>query len=209
MSKAVSGFAISEAIHGSWNLFKEKWHLVYGLYLIPVLVAVVYSLIVKALGEDFGLMALFVGFLYMVAQMVVSMGVVQGYINLTRGKEITVETFTDMFPQVINYVIGTIMMMLIVLGGTLLFILPGIYFSLKYYFVPFLIIDKKMGPKEALAASAKMTDGVKWELVGLFGATIALAYLGLFGLIVGVFVTAPVAGLSYVMFYNRLVKRLE
>ena len=129
MSKAVSGFAISEAIHGSWNLFKEKWHLVYGLYLIPVLVAVVYSLIVKALGEDFGLMALFVGFLYMVAQMVVSKGVVQGYINLTRGKEITVETFTDMFPQVINYVIGTIMMMLIVLiSGNCIKLHTDVYF---------------------------------------------------------------------------------
>lgn len=204
-----TGYVISDSIHAAWDLFKEKWFIVYGLYLIPVLTAAAYSWLVQTLGEDFGVMQFFLLFIYLVVQTVVSMGIVKGYLNLVRGEEITVETFKNMLPLVINYVLGTLLMMFIVLGGLILLIVPGIYFSLKYYFVPFLLIDKKMGPKEALAASAKMTDGIKWELVGLFSVTIVLAYMGLFALIIGVFVTAPVAGLSYVYFYEKALKRLS
>jgi len=36
-----------------------------------------------------------------------------------------------------------------------------------------------------------------------------LAYMGLFALIVGIFVTAPVAAMSYVYFYEKALKRLS
>lgn len=209
MAKTETGFAIADSIHAAWDLFKEKWYVIYGLYLFPVLIAVVYSVLLDSLREEFSVMALFLMFVYMVVQTVVSMGLVKGYLNLVRGKQITVETFKEMLPLVINYVLGTLLVGVIILAGFIFLILPGIYFSLKYYFVPFLLIDKKMGPMEALKASAKMTDGIKWELVGLFAATIALAYLGLFALLFGIFITAPVAGFSYVYFYEKALKRLK
>ena len=209
MSYKETGFTISDSIHAAWDLFKEKWYVIYGLYLIPVVVAVVYSLTLNALGEDFSVMSLFVMFIYMIVQTVVSMGVIQGYLNLTRGKEINVETFKSMLPLVVNYFLGTLLMGVIIMAGLIFLIVPGIYFSLKYYFVPFLLIDKKMGPMEALKASEKMTKGIKWELVGLGAATILLAYMGLFALIVGIFVTAPVAAMSYVYFYEKALKRLS
>jgi len=209
MSYSETVFVISDSLHAAWDLFKEKWYVIYGLYLIPVVVAVVYSLTLNALGEEFGVMSLFVMFIYMILQTVVSMGVVQGYLNLVRGKEINVETFKSMLPLVVNYFLGTLLMGVIILAGLIFLIVPGIYFSLKYYFVPFLLIDKKMGPMEALKASEKMTKGIKWELVGLGAATILLAYMGLFALIVGIFVTAPVAAMSYVYFYEKALKRLS
>ncbi|PJC41244.1 MAG: hypothetical protein CO041_05365, partial [Candidatus Pacebacteria bacterium CG_4_9_14_0_2_um_filter_40_15] len=153
MSYSETGFVISDSLHAAWDLFKEKWYVIYGLYLIPVVVAVVYSLTLNALGEEFGVMSLFVMFIYMILQTVVSMGVVQGYLNLVRGKEINVETFKSMLPLVVNYFLGTLLMGVIILAGLIFLIVPGIYFSLKYYFVPFLLIDKKMGPMEALKAS--------------------------------------------------------
>lgn len=203
-----AGFVISESIGSAWNLFKEKWYLIYGLYLVPVGIAIVYAMASGALGEDFGLMQMFLMFLYLVTQVVVSMGVIKGYLNLVRGKEISVETFTDMLPQAINYVLGTLLMGLIVIGGFILLIVPGIYFMIKYYFVPFLLVDKKLSPMEALKMSAKMTDGIKWEMVGFFYTSIILAYLGVFALILGVFVSAPVAGMSYVYLYEKALERV-
>ncbi|MCA9368892.1 MAG: hypothetical protein H6773_02615 [Pseudomonadales bacterium] len=209
MSQKESVFAISDSIHAAWDLFKEKWYIIYGLYLIPVVVAVIYSLTLNALGESFGIMAFFVMFIYMIVQTVVSMGVIQGYLNLARGEEINIETFKTMLPLVVNYFLGTLLLGVIIVLGLIFLIVPGIYFSLKYFFVPFLLIDKKMKPMEALRASEKMTKGIKWELVGLSAAAILLAYMGIFAVIVGIFVTAPVAAMSYVYFYEKAVKRLH
>lgn len=209
MSHKETGFAISDSIHAAWQLFKEKWYVIYGLYLLPVALGIVYSMVLDGMGSDFTGATLVLMVAYIVVQMVVSMGLIKGYLNLVRGEAITVQMFKDMLPLLVNYLLGTLLMMLIVVVGFVLLIVPGIYLSLKYYFVPFLLIDKKMSPMEALRASAKMTEGIKWELVGLFGATIVLAYMGLLALLVGVFITAPVAGMSYVYFYEKALKRLK
>lgn len=209
MSHKETGFAISDSIHAAWQLFKEKWYVIYGLYLLPVALGIVYSMVLDGMGSDFTGATLILMVAYIVVQMVVSMGLIKGYLNLVRGEAITVQMFKDMLPLLVNYLLGTLLMMLIVVVGFVLLIVPGIYLSLKYYFVPFLLIDKKMSPMEALRASAKMTEGIKWELVGLFGATIVLAYMGLLALLVGVFITAPVAGMSYVYFYEKALKRLK
>lgn len=209
MSHTPTGYVISDSIHAAWDLFKKKWLTVYGLYALPMAIGIAYTLIVGPMGEDFSPVALLSMAVYFVIQMMVSMGVTKGYLNLSRGKDVSLDTFTKVLPLTGKYLLGMILFILIVMGGTLLFILPGVYFSFKYYFAPFLIIDKGLGPIEALKESAKLTDGIKWELVGLVGATVALAYLGLFALLVGIFVTAPVAGLSYFFFYNHALKRLE
>lgn len=209
MSHKETGYAISDSIHAAWDLFKEKWYVIYGLYLLPVVLGIVYSMTLESLGNEFNAPILLVMFAYMILQTVLSMGLIKGYLNLVRGEAITAQTFKDMLPLVVNYILGTLLMALIVIVGFVLLIVPGIYFSLKYYFVPFLLIDKKMSPMEALRASEKMTDGIKWEMLGLFATTVLLAYLGLFALIVGVFVTAPVAGMSYVYFYEKALKRLK
>lgn len=208
MSHKETGFAISDSIHAAWHLFKEKWYVIYGLYLIPVVLGFVYTMMLENLGNEFSGPVLLLFFAYLVVQTVLSMGLIKGYLNLVRGEAITVQTFKDMLPLVVNYILGTLLMALIVVVGFVLLIIPGMYFSLKYYFVPFLLIDKKMSPMEALKASEKMTDGIKWEMLGLFATTVLLAYLGIFALIVGVFVTAPVAGMSYVYFYEKALKRL-
>lgn len=97
----------------------------------------------------------------------------------------------------------------IVFAGLLLFIYPGIVWSLKYLFAPYLAVDKGMTPKEALAASAKMTEGIKWDLVAYIGATAVLTYFGLLMFIVGFLVSAPVAMLSYAVLYTVALKRLD
>ncbi len=203
-----SGFVISESFGASWELFKKKWHMVYGLYLIPVVIGVLYAAITNMLGEEMDIVQMFIFFLYMIVQMVVSMGLIQGYLNLIRGKDVSMQTFTDRMPQAVNYFLGTLLMSAIIIGGLLLLVIPGIYLMMKYYFVPFLLVDKKLSPTEALKMSAQMTDGIKLEMLGLLFASLIVTYMGIFALFFGIFITAPVAGLSYVYFYEKALKRI-
>ncbi len=76
-------------------------------------------------------------------------------------------------------------------------------------FTPYLVIDKGLGPIEALKASGKITDGIKWDMVGFLAAAAVLTYIGILALFVGLLVTIPVATFSYVLLYNKLVTRLK
>ena len=51
--------------------------------------------------------------------------------------------------------------------GLLLLIVPGIYILLTYCFYGLEIIDRGLGPVEALSRSAKITKGEKWNLLRL------------------------------------------
>ena len=203
------GFLISNSIKGAWSIFKEEWISFYVIQLLPFLIAILYTVALEPMGGKESTFGMVWSFVYIFVQIIISMGVVKAYLNMTRGKKITSKTFTGMLPQVLKYLGAQFLLMLIVLGGLLLFIIPGFYFSLKYMFTPYLVIDKKMGPIEALKASAKMTEGVKWDLIGFLAATTVLIYAGALALLVGLFITIPVGTLAYVLLYNKLVKRIE
>ena len=77
----------------------------------------------------------------------------------------------------------------------------GIQFGLCYYFV----IDKGLGPVQALKASSRTTMGVKWQLLG-FGILCGLInLLGLLCLFVGVFATYPTVLVASALVYRQLV----
>jgi hypothetical protein len=94
------------------------------------------------------------------------------------------------FKNFVNYVGGAFAYMLIVMGGLILLIIPGIYLAIRYGQSFNLILDKKMGIKDAFVMSAKMTDGIKWRLIGasivLGGMCLGIFLVGLIALIVGI-----------------------
>lgn len=202
------GFFVSTTFKDSWELFKKEWISIYAVQAVPFVVAIVYSMLVTNFDEQ-SLIALLLNLSYMVAQFIVSVGVVKGFLEISRGKKVTIETFKSVAPYTLKFIAVQILMMLIVLGGLILFIIPGIIFSIKYMFAPYLVVDKGLGPIEALKESARMTDGVKWDLLGFLAAVSVLAYMGILALFVGLLVTLPVATVAYVMVYNHLLKRVK
>lgn len=208
-SEKKTGYFIGEIFRDAWSLFKKEWITVYAVQLLPIAVAIVYTLGFEEMGmqqTDYGFVW---PILYMIVQFIISMGLIKAYLTISRGEKVTMETFTSVAGLALKYLAAQFLMMFIVFGGFLLLIVPGVIFSLKFMFAPYLVIDKGMGPIEALKASSKMTDGIKWDLVGFLAATVVLMYSGLVALLVGIIVTAPLATLAYVLLYARVAKRLE
>lgn len=105
----------------------------------------------------------------------------------------------------VKYALGSILYGLILLAGFLLLIIPGIIFAIKYQFFAYFIIDKGMGPVEAIKASSSLTHGVKRELF-VFGALLGLINLaGMLCFLVGLLVTIPCTMLAYAYVYRRLL----
>ncbi len=109
--------------------------------------------------------------------------------------------FSDCFWR---YLGATILYVLIFLGGILLLIVPGIIWSIKFALYPYFVIDKGLGPIDALKASSRTTLGAKWQLFGFIVLCIVINTIGLLCLIVGIFATYPMAMVAQALVYRQL-----
>lgn len=115
--------------------------------------------------------------------------------------------FADLFTQLKYFwrvLGGTILVGLIVAAGTILFIVPGIYFALRFQFVISLIIDQNLGIGAAMQESTRLTQGLKMSLLMFDLTLLGVIILGLICLGVGVFVALPVTWLAMVVVYRKL-----
>lgn len=119
----------------------------------------------------------------------------------------TKQEFTVLFTQFKQFwriLLGTILLGLIVAGGLILLIVPGIYWGLKYQFTIMLIVDKDMQITDALRRSGDMTKGIIWPLFMFALAALGIFILGGICLGVGILVAMPVIWLAYVSLYKSL-----
>ena len=103
-----------------------------------------------------------------------------------------------------NYIAASILFILIVSAGLILLVIPGVVWGLKFSLFHFFIVDKGMGPIDALKASSQTTNGAKWDALGLFYATYIIMYAGVLCLLIGVFAALPIALLAWTLAYRRL-----
>ena len=91
--------------------------------------------------------------------------------------------------------------------GFLALIIPGIILSMGLAFVPYLVVDRGLGPIEAMKESWRITKGHKWQLLLLFLALLGINLLGILALIIGIFVTVPITMLAFAHAYRTLNAR--
>jgi uncharacterized membrane protein len=142
-------------------------------------------------------------------QFAVSAGIIAIILKINEtGKAKIKDILVD--PQtVIRYIIASVLYSLIVIAGFILLIFPGFMWMMSYHMFQYFIIDKKMGPIEALKESRKITKGSRWNLFFFFilAALMNLAGMLVFG--IGLFVTVPVTAMSFVWIYKKLLARQE
>jgi hypothetical protein len=72
----------------------------------------------------------------------------------------------------------SILVFLAMLGGTILLIIPGIIFSVWFYFAKFVFVDRNLGVIESMKKSRSLVAGNFWQVLGrliVFGVFTALA----------------------------------
>ena len=93
---------------------------------------------------------------------------------------------------------------LIIIGGTLLLIIPGIFWGYKYRFAPILSVEEKLNPMESLRKSAELTNGYKLSMLWLDLILLGINILGLLCFGIGLFLTLPLTALASIVIYRRL-----
>jgi hypothetical protein len=136
--------------------------------------------------------------------MVMAVGWVKVSLMLMRDKEPDISELFTNWRFAIPYLLASLCFALVVLGGFLLLIIPGLIFVIMFGMYYYLIVDKGLGPVASLKRSRVITKGSRWRLA-VFGAILCLLNIaGFLCLIIGVFVTGWISVIASAYVYDRL-----
>lgn len=190
-------FKIGSKIKEAWPIYKEN--------LTTLLLMTVVTLIVSALSSRdnwaISLLAYVVGILvfYVWVRLVFALVEKRKFNPFSKEALPSLEQFWDLLKMMILY-------SLCILGGLILFIIPGLYLSGRLMFAPYLSVEKTQGARKSIKESWEATRGNGWKIfwkafvVGLF------MMVGFLAFVVGALITYPVGFIVMVMLYREFFK---
>jgi uncharacterized membrane protein len=104
----------------------------------------------------------------------------------------------------VSVLVGLVVFGLLVAIGMACLIVPGVILMLGWYFFVPVIIDKGLGPIEALTESWRITSGKKADILLLVLAMVGASIAGLCACCVGLLIAMPVCQIAQVYAYLRL-----
>ncbi len=196
--------SMGEAIRFGWDTMKNNIGFFIGLLIVAFLIENIPGIISRFVAGDFPLVAGLLSLAGLLLGLVVQMGLLKVSIKFCDGVKGQLDDLLSSFHLILNFIAGALLYGLIVLGGTILFIVPGIIWGIKFSLFPYFIVDSELGPLEAIKASGKATDGAKWDLF-LFGGLLGLINIaGALVFLVGLFATIPLSMVAYAYVYRSL-----
>lgn len=220
LEKGIAGdyqFAVGEALSEAWALTDgAKWtfNIASSIYFVVYLVVmVVTSLILfgslKSMGPNgdpsvgAGLSTL-QNLIVLAVAMPMSAGIWMMGIRRAVGAPIAAGQVLGYFHKVLPLLATYLLMMLLVVIGFILLIIPGIYLLIAYMLALPLVVEKNLGPWQALEASRKAVSKRWFEILG-FGIVIGLINIaGAIPLGIGLIWTMPMTVIATGVLYRNV-----
>ncbi|MEE8633731.1 MAG: hypothetical protein V3S93_04570 [Methyloceanibacter sp.] len=201
-------FTVGSALRFGWETFKKRPWFFIGTSIVVafayIAVSVVGSIIDTVFGgtaEDPTLAASLFNFL---CGILVSMGVTAFYLAAHDNPE-TVTLSALWHPQPFWKFLGTSVLVYLAIGiGFVLLFVPGIIALLFFMFATFIVIDRGLGPIEAMKESMRIGRGYRWPLLGFIALCMLIIVAGVMALFVGLLVAMPVVTLAFTHAYRVL-----
>jgi len=202
------GFTVGSAIRFGWETFKTRpWFFVGATIVIMLAYGVVGGIssgIDAALGATPEDPSIIGSLINLVLSTFVGMGVTAFYLAAHDNPE-AVDLSTLWHPQPFWKFLGASILVGLAIGiGFVLLIVPGIIAALFFMFTMFVVIDKGLGPIEAMKESMRIGRGYRWPLLGLIVLLSLIALAGVIALFVGLLVAMPVTALAFTHAYRVL-----
>ncbi len=136
---------------------------------------------------------------------IVDLGLIKIALKFTDNVRAEVKDLFSCARMFFRYIAGTLLYALIVFLGLILLVVPGIIWMIKFQFYSYLIVDKGMGPVQALKESGRITQGAKGELILFALLVMGINFLGALALLVGLLITLPLTLLAAAFVYRKLL----
>ena len=205
-------FSKREAIKFGWQTTRAN----FGFWVKLILVVMGLSFITSFLTAFFPekptlpqwIAIAFLLFTIYVIDLILTLGSIRIALAFADGRK---PAFRELFQtdRLISYVGGSILYTLWVCLGLILLIVPGVIWSIKYQYYPYLIVDRGLGAAQSIRMSGQITKGAKWDIL-LLGLLLGLLnILGVVLLFIGLLWTLPTAMIAAAFVYRKLVSAAE
>jgi hypothetical protein len=195
-------FSVGAAVGFGWNAF---WRNAGPMLLITVVIIAV-TAVVNLLSNFTSSVVLDVVFSIAswIVGLLVGFGLIRASLAVTRGEkpEVGMLFRGDNFGP---YVLASIVFGLGAALGLILLVVPGIIFMIVFQFYGYVLSEGSSGgAMAALARSAEITKGRRWELFGLGIVLFLITLVGLLLCCVGLIFTYPITALATAYAYRSL-----
>lgn len=203
-------FEISEVIKKSWEILKKNYFffvvffiLTIGLSILHNIVIAIFSSILSSIipSQILSTIVFVESFIFgsfiQLANLIV-------LIKAVNGQNPEYRDVYKHYPKLLNYILSSLLLIVVVGAGFILLIIPGIYLALRLQFMPYIAAEKNIGPIDALKQSWAMTNGKVLNLLKFVLVLIGIIVLGVLALFVGLIIAAPLVAVSVAYLYKTL-----
>jgi uncharacterized membrane protein len=188
-------FSISDVIQRGWELTKAN----IGYLLVYQIILWAFVILLIATQERAILHVLI-----WIVVVLLKMGLYKAALLITDGIKPGYEELYQNWRQLPSWIIAGILFGFMFAFGLILLVVPGLYVWARYDLYPFAILDKQLGPINALKDASKISEGNRWQIFLLFLACVGLNILGMLVLGIGILISAPVTLIAVAIAYRQL-----
>jgi len=209
----ITTFSKKEAIKFGWETAKKNLGFFIVLLVIIGLISIFWELIEivtkispfpDLMIRRYVVVSVIINIILDIIVIIMDLGLIKICLNFYDGLKSKISDLFSQYRLIFKCIGATILWILMVLPGLILFIIPGIYLGIRFQFYNCFIVDQKTGVIESLRRSWQITQGNVWNLF-LFGLLLTVInILGLLCLIVGLFITIPTTTIAYIFVYRKL-----
>lgn len=199
-----------EYIKEAWKIYKTKENFIFFSKIMTVLV--ISSLLISTISgyfypadylqnADYSNTPIVIGFivLSLTSAVIGIWSLTTQYYSILKMGSSEKEVFKLGYKNMWRFLLISLVVGLIVLGGAILLIIPAIIFGIWFSFATLLVLDKNMSIKEALRVSKLMVKNKFWKVLGRYFV------FGLFSFAISILLTAiPYVGSLLVLFMAPL-----
>ena len=201
-------FSKSEAIKFGWNVAKSNIWFFIKIFFIVFFISFVFNYLSETLRGNLLLLSIIYG-LNLFFNIVISPGLVKISLNFCYNQKSNLSDLFSQYRLVFKYLLSTFLYGLSILIGVIFLIIPGVILSIRLQFYPYFIVDKGLGPVEALRKSWQITKGTAWNLF-IFNLILGgIILLGLLALIIGSLWAIPTTWVAHAFVYTKLLRQIE
>lgn len=199
---------VTLVISGVFNLVTDNvpadfWYISLVVYLVTVVLGVIMGIgmmkiyLLVAAGEPASIKDLYLH--YRLFFKLILAQLVAGLIGFAAALPLVIAVILI---SALNNTIAMIVGSVVIIVGVLFIV----HVSLRLMFVQYLVVDKQLGPVEAVKGSFAVTKGHVLQLLGFGAMAFGVTILGVLALFVGLFAAIPVISLATVNVYRELSK---
>ena len=205
----IKGIYIGEVVKFGWKTMKANLGFFIGLLLVYWILGVAPQLLARLVMSESLILGVILYIVFIVLGCVLTMGMIKICLKFCDNQKGTFGDLFSCFPLFFKYLLSLILYVLICVAGMILLIFPMFIWVIKFGFFPYFIVEKGLGPVEALKASSRITMGAKWDILGLWSVFAAIGILGMLCLGIGFFAAAPTIMVACALTYRKLLAQTE